>query len=383
MSIRSTFGRLKRHFDRYEPLIEIGISKENLLHNLHAYQEQYPELRFAPVLKSNAYGHGLSLVARILDTEDIAFFAVDSHYEARRLRRDGIRSPLLVMGYIRPEDIARSRLPDTDYGVVDLEQLRALTQYANHPVRIHLKLDTGMHRQGLVPEELPEAATLLKQNQHLKVVGIYTHFGDADNPDTKRTDGQIQVWKDAMHTVDCLFPYIEHRHLAATKGIPLIEGVGSTAARLGIGLYGFNTSPHMSLALKPVLEMRSLVAGLRTVPQGDWVSYAATYTAPSDRIIATVPVGYYEGFDRKLSNVGSMTVRGVACPVAGRISMNMTTLDVTDAPGVRQGDPVIVISRNPEDPNSISSIMQLVDIDGYTEYVFLVHIPEHLRRVVE
>lgn len=377
--MRRLISKLVHRFVRYAPLIHIEISKSSLLHNLHTYQTSYPHLKIAPVLKSNAYGHGLSTVASVLDTEDIAFFMVDSWYEAKELRRNGIRSRIVVMGYVRPEDIVHSKLRDVDFAIVDIEQLRSVTRLAASPLRIHLKLDVGMHRQGIMPDALQEAIALCTQNAHLGVVGVCSHVGDADNTDDTLTRAQVEVWKNAIAPLLVAFPSIEYRHLAATKGIRFAKEAGTNVARVGIGLYGIDTSPHNTLPLRPVLSMYSLISSLRTIPAGSTVGYNATYTAQNERRLAVIPTGYFEGVDRRLSNKGTMLVHGEPCSIVGRVSMNMTTIDVTDVIKVQVGDEVCVISSNPKDPNSIASMAKGADT---TPYVLFAHIPQHLRRNV-
>lgn len=379
MSIRSLFRALQRHLDPYAPLIEIGISRSALIHNLHTYQKEHPDLQFAPVLKSNAYGHGLTLVARLLEREQIPFLMVDSLYEAKQLRIAGIRKPILVMGYVRPRDIARANLKDIDFALVDIEQLREVVRRTQRSIRIHLKLDTGMHRQGITKHDLPDALSLL-QSSSLQVVGVCSHFGDADAEDESNSKGQINVWKELVKEVLAVFPNIEYRHLSATKGVRFAKEAGTNVVRLGIGLYGVDTSPRNTLPLKPALAMRSSIASIRDVPQGDWVGYNATYVASSDRRIGTVPAGYYEGVDRRLSNVGSMEVNGASCPIVGRVSMNMSSIDVTDVAGVKVGDTVCVITR---EPGSATSIERMARLAETTPYVLFAKIPAHLRRVVD
>lgn len=385
MSLRTTVRKIKRKLTGYTPLVEVGISKENLLHNLATYQTQYPNLQFAPVLKSNAYGHDLGTIARLLDRQNIAFFMVDSFYEALRLRRAGIRSRILVMGYVRPEDIARSRLPHVDFGITDLEQLRRLVKLAHHPIRVHLKIDTGMHRQGIPVARIAEAEDILKGQTRINVVGIASHFADADGEDEGFTRGQLSAWQSAAKELLLAFPTIEYRHVSATKGVRFSEEAGTNVARLGIGLYGFDTSPAHATPLRPVLELRSLIASIRDIGVGESVGYNATFTARSPMRIATVPVGYYEGIDRRLSNKGVMLVAGIPCPLVGRISMNMSSIDITNVPDARVGDAVVGISRNPNDMNSVSAITAAVSSSDYqeSEYVTLVHIAPHLGRVVE
>jgi len=363
---------------RHEPLITVSISKENLLHNLRTYKEAYPEQAIAPVLKSNAYGHGLVVIAELLDQEDIAFFMVDSLYEAEVLRRAGIRSRIVVMGYVRPEAIVLSRLPKTDFAIVDIEQLRTLAKDVYAPVRLHIKLDTGMHRQGLLPDQLGEAIQSITSNPHLLVVGVGTHLADADNIDTSLTEKQLRLWDSLLTKARDAFNSIEYSHAAATKGVRTSKTHPMNVLRVGMGLYGCDTAPGDTLPLKPVLSMRSFITSIRDIPKSDTVGYNATFQAARPSRIATVPAGYYEGVDRGLSNVGSLQVNGIACPIAGRVSMNMTTIDITDT-DTKRGDPVTLISSNPEDPNSVLSMARLA---GTTPYVILAHIPTHLYRTV-
>jgi len=378
MNIRPLARRLRRLWRRQEPLITISISKENLLHNLRTYTEAYPNQAIAPVLKSNAYGHGLAVIAELLDREDIAFFMVDSLYEALVLRKAGIRSRIVVMGYVRPEAIVENKLPAIDFAVVDIEQLRIAARDAKKPVRLHLKIDTGMHRQGLMPGELEEAITLVRSNAHLSVVGIATHLADADNTDTSFTNKQLALWDASEKTLSKAFPSIEYRHAVATKGARASKTHSMNVVRIGMGLYGYDTSPGTTLPLKPVLSMRSCITSIREIQEGDAVGYSTSFRATRPSRIATVPAGYYEGIDRGLSNIGSVHVGETFCPIAGRVSMNMLSLDVTDT-DAKRGDIVTLISNEPRDPNSILSMARL---SGTTPYVILAHIPTHLYRTV-
>ncbi len=380
MKLFSYLRALRKSFDRTVPLVEVSISRENLLHNLHTYQHEFPSLSFAPVLKSNAYGHGLTEVATILDHEKIAFFVVDSYYEARQLRAYDVHSPILVMGYVRPEDIVRNRLKNTAFTLVDIEQARALAKGARKPIELHLKLDTGMHRHGITKGDLAEVIHMFKHHPFIRIVGLCSHMGDADSKISPLTDGQRALWNEMAPQVLTAFPDITHTHFAATKGVRFGNETGARVARLGIGLYGLDTSPESKVSLKPVLELRTIVSSVRDVPLGEHVGYNATFTALRPTKVATLPTGYFEGIDRRLSNTGSMLVRGKAAPIAGRVSMNMTSLDVTDIPETKPGDTVIVISR---DPNAINSVRSIATQTGRIPYDVLVHVPPHLRRVVE
>ena len=380
MTLRSLAHRILQKFDPHAPLVEVGISRAALLHNLAAYRTRYPDLAFAPVLKSNAYGHGLATIAKLLDTQGMEFFMVDSYYEARTLRAAGIRTRIVIIGYVQPKEILHTHLRDVDFAIIDIEQLREVATRAKRSLRLHIKLDSGMHRQGILPEQLAEAIELLHANPRLEVVGICSHFADAESADRTNTDIQIARWNDMRKTMLVAFPSIQHIHFAATKGIKRAEEIGVNVVRLGIGLYGFDTSLEGDMSLQPVLELRSLISSLRSIPAGEFVGYNALYRATGKRTIATVPLGYYEGIDRDVSNSGSMQVRGKVAPIAGRVSMNMSSIDVTDIPEARRGDCVVGISRHHEDPNSVRAMAKLA---GTTPYVILVHIPQHLKRVVE
>lgn len=380
MNLRSIVRDLRRLLAYNEPLITVSISRENLLHNLRTYQETYPGLAIAPVLKSNAYGHGLCVVAEVLDRENIAFFMVDSLYEAKQLRKGGIRSRIVVMGYVRPEYLMDNAVSRTDYALTDIEQLRELVEHAHKTVRVHIKLDTGMHRNGIMPEDLPEAIRLLSKNSHVVVVGVATHLADADGTDTTFSLQQLSAWTTAVETLTQTFPTLIYKHAAATKGVRFAPNAPMTVTRVGMGLYGYDTALEGNLPLRPVLEMRSCITSLRDIPAGDHIGYNGTFVAKRPSRIATVPIGYFEGIDRRLSGVGSFLVRGQSCPLAGRVSMNMTSLDVTDVPEVARDDVVTAISRDPGAPNSIRALATLSDT---TPYVLLAHIPQHLKRIIE
>ncbi len=383
--LHSLWYRLLARFFPTTPLVTVGISKEALLHNFEAYRKAHPDLLLAPVLKSNAYGHDLGLVARALDAYPLAFFMVDSLYEARRLRMIGVRSRILVMGYVRPECIAKARLSRLDFTVTGIQQLREVLLLLKRPARFHIKLDTGMHRQGITEAQLEEATALLKESPYAQVVGVCSHLADADNTDEVFSRAQLEAWKRLVERLEITFPLLEYKHLSATKGVRFAQEAATNVVRLGMGLYGFDTSSRGSVNLEPVLELRSVIASLRTIAAGESVGYSAAYTTDKETLIATVPAGYFEGVDRRLSGKGSVLIREVSCPIVGRVSMNMVSVDVSGVSDVAVGNSVTLISRNSTDSNSLPNLAALVSTDGYREsiYVLLSHLPQHLKRVLE
>jgi|SRR3989344_3896757 len=379
MQLIKFLRKLKKRFIRYEPSVEVIISKEKLVSNLKEYQKQYPKLSFAPVLKSNAYGHGLVPVAKILEKENIAFFVVDSLYEAMVLRSEGIKSEVLIIGYVNSENIRNAKLSGIVFTVISLEQLQEIAKVKLPKLRIHLKIDTGMHRQGILLNQIEEAIKIIKTNTFIELKGICSHFADADSSGEMFTKLQIQQWEKAVNLFKNNFQTIKYYHLTNTAGIFYSHQAYCNVARLGIGLYGINTSSFVKLNLKPVLEIQSVISSIKVVPVGECVGYNATYKADKPIKVANVPVGFFEGVDIRLSSCGYFKVGGVDCPIVGRVSMNITSIDITSLPSVKLGDKVTVISSDSNDNNSVENIVRLTQT---IPYEILVHIPQHLRRTV-
>ena len=432
---------VERHGDM--PLITITLSEKALLHNIGQFIQisrvHNREAQVVPVLKSNAYGHGLTVIARILEKasreghpelcgQSIPFFVVDSYFEARALRHDGVKMPLLIIGYTPVETILGNRLKHVSFMVGSLDTLRELAQVPRdariRTPHIHLKIDTGMHRQGVPLEELPQAIELIKkmsrpkgvenatqsetihQTGHEQIIleGICSHFADADDNDPAFTKKQIGFWNDAVRLFLDKFPDLKYRHVSNTAGHAYGHEAMTNISRLGLGLYGIEqgAAVEKKMSLMPVLEMKTIISNIKRIKKGERVGYSCTFTAPHDMTIATVPVGYYEGVDRRLSSRestgkdgrghkydhGSMKIelagKTFFAPIVGRVSMNISTIDVSeivkaDKGGFRIGYPVTVISSDPNDKNSVVSMARSAET---IPYEILVHIPAHLRRVV-
>lgn len=379
--LRKLFRHMRKMKFQYAPLVEVCIFREHILHNLAEFQKSVGSgVRIAPVLKSNAYGHGILQVAQCLAGADIPFLAVDSYYEALMLRNEGVKTPLVVIGYTSKENILRSKLSDVSLTIISTQELKDISQSISSPCRIHLKIDTGMHRQGIRLEECNEAISLLQKNPHLILEGIATHFADADTTDQTRTREQIQKWNAAVKKFHASFPQTEFFHAAATCGSFFFGSLDANVMRLGIGLYGIAPCASLQeLALQPALQMRSVISSVKDIRLGDAIGYSATYVADHPMRIATVPVGYFEGVDRRLSNKGYVKIRETACPLVGRVSMNIITIDVSALPDVCIGEPVLVISVERGDKNSVEHIASLCDA---IPYEILVHIPAQVRRII-
>lgn len=379
MGIIHSLKKLKKSWDSYQPLIEVLIYKNDILHNLKQFQTSFPKMQFAPVLKSNAYGHGLVEVAQILDNKALPFFMVDSLFEARILRNVGIKTPLLILGYVTAENINSQKLKDVAFAVISLEQLKSINKNLKRSAVFHLKIDTGMRRQGLMPEEIGTAIKIFKNNKLISLGGICSHLADADSSSLEFSEKQIKLWNELSAQIQNDLGQIKYLHLTNTAGSDLNEKVNVNVGRLGLGLYGYNLSPRSALHLRPALEMKSIISSIRTLKQGEEIGYNATFKAQHEIKTATVPVGYTEGLDRRLSNKGAMIVNGKTCPILGRVSMNMSSIDISNVSDARLEQPVLAISKNPGDPNSPENMAQICNS---IVYEILVKIPASLKRTV-
>ncbi|MEK7531905.1 MAG: alanine racemase [Patescibacteria group bacterium] len=381
MSLYSWLRNLKREFEtEYSPLIVVEVSKHNLLHNAETYSDILG-LPLSPVLKSNAYGHGILGVGKIFDTWGKApFLSVDSLYEALFLQKNGIRTPLLVLGYVPAVNIFRKKLKNIGITIVSMEQLREISGMARFSTSLHLKIDTGMRRQGILPSDVPEALRLVKGNQYLLLEGLCSHFADADNEEASDfTDRQIEEWNEVAERLQKEIPTLKHFHISATSGIFHRKKIKkSTVARIGLGMYGIHTNAHDPEGLLPALSLKSVISGTKTLRMGEFCGYGCDFEALKDMTIATVPAGYFEGIDRRLGNKGTITLRGKDCSLIGRISMNISTIDVSSVEEVKIGEEVVIISDKSEEKNSVENIAKICDT---IPYEILVHIPSHLRRI--
>lgn len=373
----------------YEPLISVEISKKYLLQNLKEFQKLTNQNNIAPVLKSNAYGHGIVEIAKIIETackedpdlnKNIPFFVIDSYFEALALRSKGIKTPLLIIGYNRPQVLLNPNLKKVSYTITSLDTLQKI-QKTTKNINIHLKIDTGMHRQGILIEEIPEALQIIKKNKKINLEGICSHLSDADNTDPSFTKLQIETWNNVVDKINTEFPDIKYIHLSNTYGHKYSNLIKANVSRLGIGLYGLAEGFENNLNLKPVLQMKTIITGIKNIKKGQTVGYNNTFIANKDTTVATVPTGYFEGLNRKLSDNGffELSKNKIMCPIIGRISMNISTIDVSEVPDIKIGDEVIIISNNPNNKNSIQSMAKITQT---IPYEIVTYIPEHLKRVV-
>jgi alanine racemase len=370
----------------YQVLNEITVSRAALLHNYEYFAGINPQAQIAPVLKANAYGHGLGEIAQFVDADlEAPFICVDSLYEAYELYKQKIKTPILIMGYTNPENFAVwKQLPFT-FAVFDVATLRALEKY-QPGAKIHIKLDTGMRRLGLQKEQIAEFIGVLKECGSLKVEGIFSHLSQADEPKKITfTNRQIKTFKEMVTLFEVAGYQFKWKHIAATAGASFIRDPYFNLIRLGLGFYGYTPfGPHTKEGregrkmLQPALTLTSHISQIKEIVAGDQVGYGGTYKAKQKDTIAILPLGYNEGISRHLSNRGSLSLEsGESCPVIGNVCMNMTIIKLARSSTVKTGDPIVVISPAVDAPNSGYRHAQLMkDI----EYSMLTGLNPTIRR---
>lgn len=356
----------------------IELRKSALRHNYNYFKKLHPESKICPVLKSNAYGHGLKQIAQMCDELNAPYLVVDSYYEALELKKIGIKTDLLVIGYTHPENYKKMALGHIAITVLDMETIEALGKLRKK-ITIHLKVDTGMHRQGIPFEKLDDVLKLIKKYKKLKLEGLCTHLADADNPKQNTfTRGQVSVFKKALKIAEQEGFDIKWKHISATSGAGKIFAKDFNMIRLGLGLYG--DSPVKDYKnLKPVLTFKSTIIDTKTLKKGDCVSYGCTYHAPKNMKIGIIPAGYYEGIDRELSNKGVVYYGKSECPIVGRVCMNLTMIDLTNAKRAKKWDKVEVIGT---DLSRKNSCRQIAEVCKTISYVIWTHVAPTIRRKI-
>ena len=326
------------------------IDLDAIEHNFDALSAHLePGVKKCCVIKADGYGHGAVTLGRFLEPK-ADWFAVAAADEAIELRNAGIKLPILILGRVHPDDHDRLIKNDVDMTVFtrrDADLMSAAAGRAGRPANVHIAVDTGMGRIGLVPSEnAVEDAVYIASRQGLSVNGIFTHYATADCEDKTISGEQTELF--TRFVADC--------EAAAGKSFGIHHISNSAAisefsdhfdmARMGISLYGLYPSDEVdktAVDLKPAMTLVSRIVNIKTVQKGAGVSYGHIWHAPSRRVIATVCAGYADGYPRALSNTGKVLIRGQYAPITGRVCMDQFMCDVTDIPGVSMDDEVILM----------------------------------------
>jgi alanine racemase len=357
----------------------IEIDKKAIANNYNVFRGLIKkETKLMAVIKSNAYGHSLLDFAREVESLGADYLGVDSATEALALRKNGTKTPMLILGYTLPELVKEVADNDISFTVSSFDQLKELESVKSEKIcRIHVKVDTGMCRQGFLEEDMNALTKRLKEAEkdfNVKVEGLFTHFASAKNPSFPQfTKDQINLFEKWIKVFkDNNFDVI--RHASATAGAILFKEADYDMVRIGIGLYGMWPSKETKLFAKdrlklvPILSWKTLISEVKEIKVGSKIGYDSTEIAYSKMKIAICPIGYWHGYSRAFSSIGRVLVKGEEARVLGRVSMDMIVIDVTKIKGVEIEDEVVIIGKSDDAELKAEDVSQMIDM-SYYEFV--------------
>lgn len=365
--------------------IEADINLSAIRKNIETMKSYIPkDKKLLAVIKANAYGHGAIEVANALD--DLSdYYGVACIDEGIELRKAGITKPILILGYTDAslyEDLVNYDITQT---IFSYEQAKKLSMVANHldkTAKIHIKLDTGMNRIGFKcePESIQEIKKI-SELSNLNEEGIFTHYYKADEVDKSFANKQLDMYTNMVEALEQEGIHFSIRHISNSAGIMEMPNETYDMVRSGISTYGLYPSEEMdkvACVLYPAMTLKSHITHIKMVKKGETVGYGGTYTLPEDRKIATVGVGYADGYPRALSNQGRMLVNGQFAPIVGRVCMDQTMIDVTDIKDVVVGDEVVLVGKQGE---NILPCEELAAMSASFNYEFVCDVNRRVPRV--
>ena len=374
----------------------ITISRGALRNNIGFLKERLGPARLCGVVKGNAYGHGLEQFVQLAMDEGVDYFGVYSADEAWTLTtRIPERPDLLIMGMVEGEGLAWAVEQEVEFCVHDADRLMQAVVQAKRQekkARIHIEVETGMHRTGFSKEELEAAIPLLTGNkEHLELIGLFTHFAGAESRSNhKRVIGQTARFERARKLIEAAELRVRYAHQACSAAVMNYPETIGPMARVGIMQYGFWSNAETWLRysltnktgvdpLRRVIGWRSRVMAITEVEAGGLVGYGNGAMAPEKMRIAVVPVGYAHGFDRGLSNMGRVLIRGRQARVTGIVNMNAISVDVSAIPGVVKGDEVVLIGAQGDQSISVASFGEMSE---QLNYELLTRLPHNIPRIL-
>ncbi len=345
----------------------IEVDKKAIFHNISEFRKLIkPRVKLMAVIKSNAYGHGLVDFAKIVEN-NVDWFGVDSITEGLKLRQKGLKKPILVLGYTLPARLKEAAENNISLTVSTLELFKAIGLLKNQP-KIHIKVDTGMHRQGFFVKDLPQVIKILKRFK-LEPEGLYTHLAAAkDKLYQAYSFKQIEDFKKA----DELFKKGGNNylcHVAASAGAMLYPEAHFDMIRIGIGLYGMfptkESEIQTGIKLKPALTWKSTIGEIKNVPKDTYIGYDLTEKTLKSSRLAIVPIGYWHGFDRGFSSCGEVLVKGTRCKVLGRINMDMIVIDVSNVRNVKINNEIVILGSSGKEKITAEDMALKINTTNY------------------
>ncbi len=335
------------------------------------------------VIKTDGYGHGAVPVARVID-EQVAAYAVATIDEALNLRKHHITKPIYILGFIYEKRIEEAIQADVRMSVFKYDMAKRISDVAvalGKVAKVHIKVDTGMSRIGFITDEsAADDIEKISKLPNVEVEGIFTHFAASDVEDKTQANEQLEKFTDFIKRLEDRNVHIKLVHCSNSAGIIDMPTANMTEVRAGIAIYGMYPSEqvdHNAVKLYPALELKSHVIYVKTVPAGTGISYGSTYVTDKETKVATIPVGYGDGYPRNLSNKGYVLIQGVKCPILGRVCMDQFMVDVTGL-DVSEGEEVTLIGK---DGNLSISVEELADIAGTFNYEFVCDLGKRIPRV--
>lgn len=375
-----------KHYDRVWAEVDIDAITENIETVKNRIKQG---TKIIPVIKADGYGHGSIPIARALEHDQAIWgYGVATAEEAHVLREKGIKKPLLILGYTFPYSYEKMIEEEIRPTVFMLDVAQLLSEKAleiGKVCRIHIKVDTGMTRIGMHPDE--EGIELVRQINQLpgiEIEGIFTHFATADESDKSKAYNQMQMFKSFVDEVEKeLGIKIPMKHCSNSAGILDMPEANMDAVRAGIIIYGLWPSKEVqeeqTVELKPALSLKSRIVYVKMVTANQEISYGGTYITVRDTQVATICIGYGDGYPRSLSNIGYVLINGQKAPILGRVCMDQFMVDVTDIKGdVCVGDVVTLIGQ---DGNEVITMEELGDLSGRFNYELSCDIGKRVPRI--
>lgn len=318
---------------------EYTIIRNNLINNVRVLKSQLKiGCKFCAVVKADAYGVGADLVSRLI-TDEVDAFAVANIYEGICLRKAGINKPIFILGAINFDAINEYSVCNLTPTVNSLFEMNKLSRLIKKPIKVEFGLNTGMNRYGFdCKNEILDAIELLNGNNKIELVGVYSHLSTKEN-DKEFIKMQSNKFNKLISSFGNYLNYM-NIHISNTNAIMFHKELNYNMVRCGFGLYGMSKN---ELGLKPAVEIKSKIVSLKKVVCGESVGYDRTYKVKQDRLIAIVPLGYYDGINRRVSNKGKVIVNNYYAKIVGRVCMDAFMIDVTKIPGVKIGDEVTIL----------------------------------------
>jgi len=347
------------------------IDLKSLEFNYRRLQKRIPEgVKLLAVVKADAYGHGAIPVSLKLEKLGVEYLGVAIPEEGVDLRKGGVKAPILILGGIFGRDvdqILRFHLTPVVFRKDSLQALSKEAERRRRKVRVHLKVDTGMGRLGVPFNLWPDFLREVKRSSKIETEGILSHFSMTNEEGGNFTQHQWRAFEEAVAMARGMGISFKYLHMASSATLTRIPSCSGNLVRPGIMLYGSYPSPTFQglISLKPVMTLKTRIHFLKSVPPGTRISYGGTFVTKRESLIATLPIGYGDGYSLHLSNQGEVLIRGKRAPVVGRVCMDFTIVDVTDIPKVSIGDEVILIGRQGKERITAEEIAAKVNSISY------------------